>query len=121
MATADTLSDWVDGYLTAWESNDPEDIIDLFTEDATYRFSPYDEPVTGHNAIVAAWLDGRDEKGTWSFEWHPVAIEGETAVLEGRTAYPGGTDYRNLWVIRFAPDGRAASFTEWYMAEADDE
>ena len=27
--------------------------------------------------------------------------------------------YSNLWVIRFAPDGRAREFTEWWMKQPD--
>jgi hypothetical protein len=48
-----------------------------------------------------------------------VALEGDTAVIEGRAAYSSKYDYRNIWVIGFAADGRAHSFTEWYMVEPD--
>lgn len=117
MTTRETLERWVDGYRTAWTSNEPADIEALFTNDASYRFRPFDDPVVGHEAIVAGWLDALDENGTWTFDWRAVAIEGNTAVLEGRTEYPAGSDYRNLWVIEFADDGRATAFTEWFMEE----
>lgn len=120
MVDEETLRRFVDGYRAAWASNDPAEIGALFTDEAEYRFEPYSPPVRGREAIVADWLEGRDEPGTWTFEWKPVAVDGRTAVLEGRTQYSGGTDYRNLWVIEFADDGRATSFTEWYMAEDDD-
>lgn len=107
----------MDAYRVAWTSNDPDDIRALFAEDGSYRFHPYDEPTVGHEAIVAAWLESRDEEGTWNFEWTPLALDGDRAIIEGRTGYPGETDYRNLWVIDFAGDGRATSFTEWFMAE----
>ena len=43
-------------------------------------------------------------------------------MVQGRTTYTDGDVYLNLWVIRLADDGRAASFTEWYMEppSADD-
>lgn len=31
---------WLDRYLIAWQSNDPDDIRALFTEDATYAGGP---------------------------------------------------------------------------------
>jgi hypothetical protein len=121
MVDEEMLRRFVEGYLVAWTSNDPGDVRALFTEDAEYRFEPYSPPRRGHEEIVAGWLEGRDEVGEWSFEWKSVAFDGSTAVLEGRTEYFGRSDYRNLWVIEFADDGRATSFTEWYMAEKKDE
>ena len=114
-----TVGDWIGRYLVAWDTNAPADIRALFTADAVYRFHPWDEPVTGHDAITAAWLDGRDEVGDHSFAWEIVAVDGDTAVVQAHTAYTAGSakgrDYDNLWVLRLAPDGRATSFTEWYM------
>ena len=124
MADRDTVTDWMHAYIRAWDSNDPADIRTLFTPDAEYRFRPYDEPVVGHDAITAEWLDGADEPDDHTFDWEIVAAEGDTGVVQGRTEYLEGDSagelYENLWIIRFAADGRARSFTEWYM-EAPDE
>lgn len=38
---ADDLTTWVDGYVRAWASNDPDDIGRLFTDDATYYTAPF--------------------------------------------------------------------------------
>ena len=117
MSEPDDLHVWMDGYRTAWTSNDPGDIRALFTEDAEYLYNPWDEPVRGADAIVASWLEGKDEPGDWTFDWQPLLREGATAVIEGRTVYLDGRAYRNLWVIVLEEDGRASRFTEWYMKE----
>ena len=44
-------------------------------------------------------------------------MEGDTAVIRATTPYAGRATYHNVWVMKFAPDGRASSFTEWWMAE----
>ncbi|MCU1420728.1 MAG: hypothetical protein JWN36_379 [Microbacteriaceae bacterium] len=112
----DTVRDWLDRYLVAWHSNEPDDIRALFTEDATYAGGPFDpEPWIGREGIVTGWLDHRDEVGEWEFEGSPLAFDGRTGFVEGRTDYADGRVYANLWVIRFAVDGRAESFAEWYM------
>jgi hypothetical protein len=112
----DTVRDWLDRYLVAWRSNEPDDIRALFTEDATYAGGPFDpEPWIGREGIVSGWLDHRDEVGEWKFEGSPLAFDGRTGFVEGRTDYADGRVYANLWVIRFADDGRAESFVEWYM------
>jgi len=51
-----------------------------------------------------------------------VAVEDGTAAVRGLTTYEA-TDqepekvYANLWIIVLAPDGRARSFEEFWMAK----
>ena len=119
MTDAATVSAWVDLYRKAWETNLPDDIRAVFTEDAQYRHNPSAEPWVGHPEIVAKWLDAQDAPGTTTFEWHPVALEGDVAVIQCVTGYPGGDKggtYDNLWVLRLAPDGRASEYTDWWVA-----
>jgi hypothetical protein len=59
-----TVAEWLDGYVRAWGSYDPDEIGALFSQDAVYAYNPFDEPVRGREAIVASWLDDRDELGT---------------------------------------------------------
>jgi ketosteroid isomerase-like protein len=110
------VADWVERYRRAWDSNDPEDIRALFTEDAVYLTEPYAEPWRGHDEIVAGWLDHKDEPGDWKFKWEPLAESGDVSMLTGTTDY-GDRVYSNLWVIRLDADGRAREFTEWYMQQ----
>lgn len=117
-----TVTSWMTAYVRAWDSNEPDDIRALFTPDASYRTAPFEPPRIGHEAIVSGWIDDRDDPGDYDFRWSTIGIDGDTAFVEGETAYRGGRHgsartYSNLWVIRFAADGRASSFTEWYMRQ----
>ena len=40
----EAVQDWLDRYVDAWMSYDPDDISGLFNEDVAYRYHPYDEP-----------------------------------------------------------------------------
>src|SRR5579875_3345310 len=115
MDAHDAVEGWIARYEQAWASNDPDEVRALFTEDGEYRFHPWEAPTAGHDAIVEAWLDAQDEADDHTFSWSLLAADGPTAVVQGRTAYTDGDVYLNLWVIRFADDGRARAFTEWYM------
>ena len=116
MTDPTAVTAWMDGYLTAWDSNAPDDIRALFTDDAQYLTAPFDEPRVGVDAIVAGWVADQDQPGDHTFSWTLVAIDGDLAFVEGDTRYlEPGRRYANLWVIRFAEGGRASSFTEWYM------
>ena len=107
---------WLSAYLTAWESNEPADIAAVFAEDAVYFGNPDDDrPWRGLEAITAGWIADKDEPGSWTFDGHVIVESDSTVVVQGRTDYPGGTNYTNLWVVEMAADGRATSFTEWYM------
>lgn len=115
---SDRTANWIDGYLRAWRSNDPDDIGALFTDDAVYLTAPDAEPRRGRAEIASGWIEDADAPGEWSFDWHVVHETSGIAVVQGRTEYPAERDYLNLWVIRFAADGRASEFTEWYMPRA---
>ena len=108
-SAAAAAHEWMGRYIHAWETNGPGDIRSLFTEDAEYR-----------DAILAGWLDQKDDPGTWSFDYELTAVDGDVAVIRGRTDYATATEksshYDNLMVIRLGPDGRARSFTDWWVA-----
>ena len=104
---------WVAGYERAWREGDVDAVAELFTEDARYRPSPYEDAEVGHAAIRAFWLD--DEGETFTVVAEPVAVEGAVAVvqLEVRYGEPVHQEYRDLWLLRFAADGRVEDYEEW--------
>jgi hypothetical protein len=97
----ETAQGWLDRYVDAWMSYDPDDISGLFSENVAYRYHPYDEPIVGRDAVVASWLgentsgdaSTRDAPGTYDAEYSPVAVDGDTVVATGTSRYrevPGG-------------------------------
>ena len=111
---------WLDGYSRAWGTYDPDEIGALFSSDAVYHFEPYSEPARGREAIVAAWLEDRDEAGTYEGSYHPVLVAGDQAVARGTSRYfnTNGSvraEFDNLFLLRFDADGRCAEYREWYM------
>jgi ketosteroid isomerase-like protein len=104
---------WVDGYVRAWRAADVTAVATLFTPDVRYRRSPYEKSDVGHASVRAFWAEDGDEPFTVVAE--PVAVEGRDAVvrLEVRYGDPVRQEYRDLWVLRFADDGRVADFEEW--------
>lgn len=107
---------WVAAYERVWRSPGTAALAEIFTEDATYRQGPYHDPVVGLPAIGRMWEENRDgpaERFTMTSE--VVAVDGDVAVVRVEVAYgqPANEDYRDLWVIRFAADGRCRAFEEW--------
>jgi ketosteroid isomerase-like protein len=110
------LQAWLDAYVEAWRSYDEDAIRALFAPDAAYAYHPYDEPVRGRDAIVAAWLADRDEPGSWEASYAPSLIEGDRAVATGETRYVQDRRvFSNLFELTFDGDGRCTRFVEWYV------
>ena len=111
------ITDWVDRYVRAWSSNDPDDIRSLFSDDASYFTAPHREPWRGPEEIVRGWIERKDDPGTWDFRFEVQGIDGDTAFVRGWTTYhqQDPSRYSNLWVIRLAENGRATEFIEWWM------
>jgi ketosteroid isomerase-like protein len=120
--TRETAAGWLRAYVGAWETYDPDAVADLFSEDATYSYFPFDKPIRGRLAIVASWLEDKDPAGTYEARYEPVAIDGNLAVAQGRSRYFKDAsrtelerEYDNVFLIEFDDDGRCRSFREWYM------
>src|ERR687887_2097482 len=110
-----SVQGWLDRYIEAWRTYDRDRIGDLFTDDAQYRYHPWDEPVRGREAIVDSWIDEPDDPTTWQASYAPYVVDGPRAVATGVSRYDDGNtkrEYHNVFLLEFADDGRAQRFTE---------
>ena len=71
--------------------------------------------IEGRDAIIRDWLDRADKPGGWTARFDVLAVDGDVAVVQGEVDYDDEDDFANLWVIKFAEDGRCREFTEWWM------
>jgi ketosteroid isomerase-like protein len=126
-----SLQTWLDRYVDAWKTYDPEAIGSLFAEDVTYRYHPYDpddEAVRGRAALVKDWVEpegnasSRDAAGSYDAKYEAFAVDGDRAVATGWSTY--WTDasrstlentFHNVFLMRFDGDGRCVEFTELFM------
>lgn len=105
---------WIAAYERAWRTAGVGMLGELFTADATYRMSPYEEPARGLAAIGGLWDREREGPGEqFEMSHEVVAVEGDTAVARIEVTYGSGDEYRDLWIVRFGPDGRCRAFEEW--------
>jgi len=119
MSSLDAVTAWVQNYRLAWESSDPDAIGNLFAEDAAYFTEPFAKPWVGREQITGKWLERGDKPGNTTFEWHPLIVTDDLAIMEATTRYPDRV-YSNLWVLRLDNSGQARQFTEWWMLHTED-
>jgi uncharacterized protein (TIGR02246 family) len=116
MTDLTAVSRWLADYEAAWRAPGTEGLAGIFTDDASYRQSPYMEPVLGLDAIRRMWeeeREGPDEVFTLATQI--VAVDGPIAVVRAEVGYcdPVSQEYRDLWLIRLGEDGRCSWFEEW--------
>ncbi len=115
MITRAEVEDWLARYERAWRTAGTEPLRGLFVEDATYRMSPYEEPFVGLSAIAEMWEAEREGPGeAFTMTSEVLAVEGDTAVARIEVVYhEPPREYRDLWIMRFTPDGRCREYEEW--------
>jgi ketosteroid isomerase-like protein len=107
---------WIAAYERAWRTAGTGPLRELFAAGATYSMGPYEDPARGLEEIGSLWereRQGADEE--FEMEHRVLAVEGDTAVVRVEVEYgpPQHLEYRDLWIVRFAPDGRCREFEEW--------
>ena len=115
--TSAQVQQWLDAYVAAWRSYDRAAIGDLFSENATYAYHPWDEPLRGRAAIIESWLADQDAPDSWEARYAPLLLADDRVIATGETSYTDGTRYSNLWVMRFDVDGRCSDYVEWFIEQ----
>jgi ketosteroid isomerase-like protein len=109
---------WIADYEAAWRRGRSADLGGLFTADAVYCTSPGAEPLAGIGQIRHWWRAESDPAERWELTAEVLAVDGDRAVarLDVRYSAPAQHRFLDLWLMRFAPDGRCAQFEEWYWS-----
>jgi ketosteroid isomerase-like protein len=121
------VASWLERYVAAWRSYDRAEIGALFSDDAVYRYHPWEEgaeALQGRAAIVASWLEAPDAPDSWVADYRPWVVDGDRAVAVGQSRYLATDDapeavFHNVFLLRFDDDGRCAEFTDVYMRRPD--
>ena len=110
--------DWLERYFAAWRSNDRAEVEALFSEDAVYYVSPFQEPRRGRDEIVDVWISGGVQPEL-RLEHRPLAFSGATGVAHWAASFvteDGGArvDLDGLILLEFDQDGRCRDHREWF-------
>jgi hypothetical protein len=110
------VENWIGRYERAWRTPGTDPLRDLFTENARYLLSPYQDPVVGLEEIAAMWereRAGPDEE--FEMKSEVFAVDGDRAVVRVEVRYADPVrpeEFRDIWLLRFEGD-RCAHFEEW--------
>jgi hypothetical protein len=122
--TIKDLSLWLDAYGQAWEGRDPDAAASLFTDEATYQWGPFEEPLRGRDAIRERWASAVAAQADVSFGHEPLAVsEGRgfarwwvsfaVPVARQRVRLEG------IFQVALDDGGSCNEFREWWNAEEE--
>ena len=112
------LSQWLAIYKLAWEQQDPDVFVRLFTRDCEYRDNPFIEPVKGHD-FHAFWraLAETQQDNHIDFEILGFTPDNRAIVNWHATTTRRGTNERRegngIFVLTFETAGRCSDVREW--------
>jgi hypothetical protein len=121
-ATRETEEADYEGLALAVDAGyDPEAAVALFTEDASYRSSPFREPPNlGHEGVRAYWTRATTSQEDVEVEMGEPLVDGNVVAVEWWTRMRSEGEEITLvgcLLLRFAPDGRCADLREYWNLE----
>jgi hypothetical protein len=113
------FTSWLERYREAWESRDPGRAAGLFTQDASYRETPFDAPMRGRAEIEGYWAKAVAGQKDVRFSYEIFACADDQGICRWHAAFmgvPGGEkiDLDGIFRCRFADPAQVATFEEWW-------
>ncbi|UVO10791.1 nuclear transport factor 2 family protein [Mycobacterium sp. SVM_VP21] len=114
----------IDTYLRAWTQQDPELIVTIFTDDATYQERVLGEPIRNRAGIRDYWqskvVEGQANIDAWLLNLY-IASDGTTAIAEWEATFDDRVQnvrkrMREVAILEFAGE-RIASLREYWASE----
>lgn len=104
----DGFSAWLDAYGAAWKAGNSQATIELFSDDAAYYENPFEDPMTGLDAIRRYSERAGESQEDVSFRYEAMAV------VEGK-----GLAHWQATFVRI-PSGNHVALDGFLMAEFDD-
>ena len=115
-----TVDEWVEAYARAWREKDADAVVQLFTDDAEYRSSPFRDPHVGPDGIRVYWECATSTQESADVRMGRPFVAGDLVVVEWWTTMVDDGEEITLpgcLLLRFAEDGRCRTLREYWNVE----
>ncbi len=122
--TIEDLSSWLDAYGQAWEGRDADAAASLFTDEATYQWGPFEEPLRGRDAIRERWASAVAAQAEISFGYEPLAVSEGRGFVRWWVSFlvPAARQrvrLEGIFQVALDDGGSCQEFREWWNAEEE--
>ena len=116
------MKSWLDAYGQAWEARDPKAAGMLFTEDAIYQETPFDEPMHGRSVIVEYWSHVPRTQEDIHFNHKIIAVTKDGAIAHWWASFTRITSNSKvrldgIFLLSFGENSQCKSLREWWVRE----
>lgn len=123
--TMTDLSNWLDAYGQAWESRDADAAATIFSEDATYQVTPYEEPHRGQDGVRDYWAGVTENQRNVRFEHEAISVSGNTGIAHWSATFdvaPDGPklELNGIFVLEFDENGKVRQLREWWHLKSQE-
>lgn len=108
---------WLSAYGRAWEERDPEAAARLFTEDGSYAWGPFEEPLRGQDAIRERWAEATSLQRDVHFGSEVLGVVDSGAVARWWCSFAvadARIELEGIFLIVLTEDGKCREFREWW-------
>ena len=115
---------WLDAYGQAWVNRSPEAAAALFTDDGSYRVTPFFEPLRGRKAIFEYWSEVARTEEHVKFDYEILVANADLNIARWTASFvivPPGLQTRldGIFLISLDEAGRCKSLQEWWHKEQE--
>ena len=121
--TKQDVLDVVEIYIQAWVTQDPDLIVTIFTDEATYHERVLGEPIRTNAGIRNYWTEKvAQSQGNITCKLLSLYLDENTAIVEWEAEFddrPKATRkrMREIAVLEFAKNKKIASLREYWASE----
>jgi ketosteroid isomerase-like protein len=117
----DRLGSWLQRFGRAWEERDSDLAAALFSDDGSYRESPFEEALRGAHEIRAYWAKLPRARDDIRFAFEILAVTEQWGIAHWHGCYTrvDGTarlELDGILLVSLADDGRCREFREWSIS-----
>ena len=110
---------WLSRLNAAYENRDSHEAANLFSEDATYQQSPFEQPLVGHSDILKFWSEVPITQEKVQFEYEILAVTEQSGIAHWWVSFISIPEKKHIkrdgvLMISLDFDGRCKHFREWW-------
>ena len=115
----ETFDSWLGAYGDAWEARDPRAAAELFSADATYQETPFEEPARGREAIAQYWSRVTRGHQQVRFDHEVLAVTEDMGIARWWASFDSvhlgaRVELDGIFVVRMGAEGMCKEFREWW-------
>lgn len=119
-----SVAEWLAAYGQAWETQDADAAAALFTENATYRENPHEEPFKGRTGIHAYWSRVTADQRDVSFTSDVITTFDRSAVAHWSAEFVSVSSGARIkldgvFLLEFDESGLCDALREWWIVKVD--